>query len=59
MPSDELKSKFRTFKNVELVEPLIGRLTDAKNRVWVGTEVMKALKDGRPVYIVIGEEIQD
>lgn len=50
---------FKTFKNVEYCEPLIGRVTDAKNRVWVGEEVRKALNAGKDVFIVIGEEIKE
>ena len=51
--------KFKTFKNVDYCEPLTGRVTDAKNRVWVGTEVSKALKEGKAVYVIIGEEIKE
>jgi hypothetical protein len=39
----------------EYCERLIGRVTDAKNRVWVGSQISDALKKGKTVYIVIGE----
>jgi len=55
----DLKSKFKTFKNVEYCEPMTGRVTDAKNRIWVGTDVSKALKDGKRVFIIIGEEVTE
>lgn len=47
------------FKAVEYCEPLIGRVTDAKNRVHVGTEVSRALVQGKEVYIVVGEQVKE
>ena len=46
-----------SFKAVEYCEPLVGRVTDAKNRVHVGTEVSRALGQGKEVYIVVGEQV--
>ncbi len=51
--------KEETFTNVEYCEPLQGRSTDAKNRVWVGAQVSDALNQKRSVYIIIGERVGD
>ena len=50
--------EIKAFK-VEYCAPLVGRVTDAKNRIWVGSEVSEALRKGKNVYIVVGEEVID
>jgi hypothetical protein len=47
----------RKIFEVEYCEPLKGRASDAKNRVHAGKEVSEALKEGKDVFIVIGEEV--
>lgn len=43
--------------NVEYSKELTGRLTDAKNRAWVGEEVRKAMCEGKSVYVIVGDEV--
>ena len=45
--------------NSEFCEPLKGRLTDAKNRVHVGAIVSDALYQGKTVFIVVGEIVEE
>jgi hypothetical protein len=41
--------------NVEYSKDLTGRVTDAKNRAWVGEEVRRAMEEGKSVYVIVGE----
>jgi hypothetical protein len=52
-----VRKDIKNFEDVIYCELLEGRVTDAKNRIWVGSEVSEALRKGKHVYMLIGEEV--
>lgn len=54
----EVQAKPVTFQAVH-VESLKGRVTDAKNRAHVGSAVSDALNAKLPVYIIVGELVEN